>query len=320
MNEFIEFFTDPLRLTLLVAGLVVVLGILIAGRRSAKAEAKLYQGHSRREFNFSPPPDLLVDEEIIVLPPKKKAATADADEAVPEEAPQVREFTPESQVQAPASGDRIKVDANTWSEEPAEISMNTFEYQQQAAPAESRSQAPAPAGKQTPDAVEQKPAGQQESAVPAEPKPAPERFIVFYIVPGSKETFTGKELTQVANRLGLAYGKHGVFHFPADSAREGDSQFCLVNMTPEGNFDRESLPTLETRGVSLILRLSENTKDGLALFSNMLAIAQGMARQLGGRILDQTRVPLTPDIVTHLRGDIAKFHTQLNQRTPVTEV
>ena len=64
MEKIIEFFTDPLRLTLLVAGLAVLLGIIIFGRRSQRMDAKLYHGHSHREHNFNHQhPDLLVDEE-----------------------------------------------------------------------------------------------------------------------------------------------------------------------------------------------------------------------------------------------------------------
>lgn len=305
MNDIIEFFTDPLRLTLLVAGIVVVLGILIFGRRSQKMDAKLYHGHSNREFEFNnPPPDLLVDEEVIVLPPRsqKKATT--------EEEIKVESFSAVDEAPAEQSVINEKLEVRQVEGLEEGIPMATFEYPQQ--------------DKSTGEKVEESVVQEsvKEETKPQTKKAAPEteRFIVFHVIPSGKETFNGNAISQVASALGLAYGKHNVFHFPADNAREGNSQFCLVNMTAEGNFDKENLATLETRGVSLILRLTEDSIDGLTLFSNMLAIAQGMARRLGGEIQDQTRVPLTPDIVTSLRSDIAKFQTQLNQRTPVTEI
>jgi len=309
MNDVIEFFTDPLRLILLVAGVSVVLAIIIFGRRSQRMEAKLYHGHSNREFEFNnPPPDLLVDEEVIVLPPRgKKSEEAKKDEKVE---PKVESFSASEAVTEQKAESTIENNAETVQVESLEkdIPMATFEY---------------PQGE---EAVE-KVAVEQEASTPVEEpqvqqvKPETERFIVFHVVPGgSQEVFQGKSLHQVVTALGLAFGKHNVYHFPADAAREGNSQFCLVNMTAQGVFDKDALSAHETRGVSLILRLSEETPDGLTLFSNMLAIAQGLARRLGGEIQDQTRVPLTPEIVTSLRSDIAQFHTQLNQRTPVTEI
>lgn len=329
MNEITEFFTDPLRLTLLVAGVVVILGILIFGRRSAKRESQLYNHHSHRDFKFNnPPPDMLVDEEVIVLPPRKKEGAPEVSQDIQEEVPEVKPFspggaTPEAEV-APQA--RVAPEATGTDE----IDMQTYEYhhretEKPVSEEVVRTSTADKVAEQPRDSEIDKPVQESEVAAqaeqPAKPaKPSPERFIVFHIVPSTRETFSGKEIHQAVSSLGLAYGKHGVYHFPADHAREGDSQFCLVNMTPEGNFDRDTLPTMETRGVSLILRLTDETKDGLALFSNMLAIAQGLSRRIGGSILDQTRVPLSPDIVANLRSDIAKFHTQLNKRTPVTEM
>ena len=49
----------------------------------------------------------------------------------------------------------------------------------------------------------------------------------------------------------------------------------------------------------------------------MLAVAQALSKKLGGDIIDQTRVPLTADLVTSIRSDIAHFEEQLRQQSPV---
>ncbi|MDX1811774.1 MAG: cell division protein ZipA C-terminal FtsZ-binding domain-containing protein [Gammaproteobacteria bacterium] len=321
MDKLIEFFTDPLRLTLLVAGVVVVLGILIFGRRSRKMEARLYHGHSNRDFNFNnPPPDLLVDEEIIVLPPRKKESEVTTED----NAVAVEEFEASTEAvnaEAATANATPKVEIRPMENPAAEIEMETFEYKK--APAEEIVAEEAPAAPETAatESTTQTNGSPQEGATVVTAKtekPVQEQFIVFHILPLNKETFNGNDIHQVAGALGLAFGKHNVYHFPADNAREGNSQFCLVNMTSAGDFDKASMSQLETKGVSLILRLNEKTTEGLAMFSNMLAIAQGIARRLGGEILDQTRTPVTPDVVTSLRSDIAKFQTKLNQRTPAS--
>ncbi len=327
MNEIIEFFTDPLRLTLLVAAIVVVLGILIFGRRSNRPETRLYHRTSHRDFKFNnPPPDMLVDEEVIVLPPRRKAGASSATASESAEQASVADSgfkTFESTMETPAEPVRR---THQMGDQDEEISMSAFEYPQvddvvvpasQNETVQERAETPAAElGEELAESVEPGADVQHDAAN----EPALEKFIMFHIVPANSETFSGKDIHQVASSLGLGYGKHDVYHFPADNARAGNSQFCLVNMTPEGNFDRELMPALETRGVSLILRLSEETKDGLALFSNLVAITQGISRRLGGSILDQSRAPLTPDRITMIRSDIAKFHTMLNKRSAVTEV
>ena len=143
------------------------------------------------------------------------------------------------------------------------------------------------------------------------------RFVVLYVVATDERQFTGKEITESAQPLGLAFGKHNVFHYPANTAESGQSRYCLVNMTNEGSFPISELSTLKTNGVSLIMRLPMINADGLTVFSNMLGAAQVLARKLGGDILDQTRVPLTPEIVTSLRSDIAHFESEAKQQQPV---
>jgi len=294
-DDIIEFVMDPLRLTLIVAGIVVLLAILILGRRSSRQRDMIYGGSSRKEYSFnSMPDDMLVDEEVIVLPRRKKESDvlAEAETAAEPhfsanyDEPAIAEAEESSQVgldkQAPLPGDTIK--------EP------------QPAVSQQRQQEPK---------AEVKPNNQTQ---PKKPAPVSQQFVVLHVIAAEGRAFTGQSIFESTQTLGMALGKHNVFHYPADAAYVGDSAFCMVNMTPEGSFDIEHLDNIQTNGVSLILTLPTMYSDGLTVFSNMLAVAQALSKKLGGDIIDQSRMPLTAELVTNMRADIEKFESQFRQQ------
>lgn len=331
---------DPLRLTLIIAGVVVLLAIIVFGRKSNKHRDMIYPGTSAKEFSFGAPnDDMLVDEEVIVLPPRKKTAstsptpTAVSEKKIPETP--VQKKTPQSVETRPFGPSTQNEFSENVKPEPEE-SDNTFQTQTPdvvfSANASKHETNTYKSHKQNETVLpKQTSAIKNETVAATETKKAgipnvkktpkvQERFVVLHVVATDNKPFTGQAIIESTQTLGMAFGKHAVFHYPVSSAESGNSKFCLVNMTSEGNFDPAKLPTLETIGVSLIMRLPIQGSDGLTVFSNMLGVAQTLARKLGGDILDQTRVPLTADIVTSLRSDIAHFESEVNRQTAVPEL
>jgi len=151
-----------------------------------------------------------------------------------------------------------------------------------------------------------------------------EKFVVLHVIAAEGIPFNGLDILDATKTLGLAFGKHAIFHYPMSAAPAGDSKFCLVNMSSEGNFETNKISSLETNGISLIMRLPIRGADALTVFSNMLGVSQALARKLGGEILDQTRMPLTAEIVSMIRADIAHFEKMLklteSGKEPVAEV
>lgn len=347
---------DPLRLTLIIAGTVVLLAIIVFGRKSSKNRDMIYPSSGAKEFSFgSPSEDTLLDEEVIVLPPRKKPAVntasptpvsekkiPDAPEIVvnknkPEEpqpfGPAVQnEFAEDVKPETPKIKPSVakKVADPLVTEKTTDAVKSPKAIKESVAVNRSKKIPPIKVEKETVKKADFKPAEkklaeekpEEKKAEPVVKKPvqSKERFVVLHVVAAEGNPFTGQSIVESTQTLGMAYGKHSVFHYPVSSAESGNSKFCMVNMTAQGNFDAAEIAALKTDGVSLIMRLPVQGADGLTVFSNMLGVAQALARKLGGDILDQTRVPLTADIVTSLRSDIAHFESEVNQQAAVPEV
>lgn len=300
-DDIIEFVMDPLRLTLIVAGVVVLLAILILGRRSSKQRDMLYGGSSRKEYSFnSMPDDMLVDEEVIVLPRRKKESDVLA-EAEEQSAPH---FSANFDDDVAQELDPSTTNLDKELPLPGDKTADSQPESQQS---------------QSPKAQPQAEQSQSEQAQPKKPTQVPQQFVVLHVIAAEGRAFTGQSIFESTQTLGMALGKHNVFHYPADAAYVGDSAFCMVNMTPEGSFDIENLEDIRTNGVSLILTLPTMYSDGLTVFSNMLAVAQALSKKLGGDIIDQTRMPLTAELVTNMRADIEKFESKFRQQSPALE-
>ena len=363
MNELIDFFMDPLRLTLIIAGVAVLLAIILFSRKSSKRREFTYNPPSSKEFSFGEQsssrfnddvaPEVLVDEEVIVIPPKQKESeiannTANGynirtqptrdDQARSEVARSDREkaksVKSESIIMDSSDTAVTKSAVNEFrafqsSSADEQMGSDVFEDDIIATPKQPSAQSSkfeTPAN--TPDSevretafesIPQKTAVEEPEPAPVEPTPVKERFIVLHVIAAEGKPFNGVDIVEATKTLGLAYGKHAIFHYPMSAAPAGDSKFCLVNMSPEGNFETNNITTLETNGVSFIMRLPIRGSDPSTVFSNMLGVTQSLARKLGGEILDQTRVPLTPEIISTIRADITQFEDSMRRSAPVRE-
>lgn len=345
-DNMIEFVTDPLRLTLIVAGIVVIFAILILGRRAKYREVS-YKGRTEKNYSFgTPPADTLVDEEVIVLPRRKKES-----ELLAEEAPQFSANYDEKMAKKDTfSAEKIKESRASVSRETNVATAKMREENQSktsriddainslyakppviiseksSEPEYTTKVVEAPVKNTIERALETAPEqlGEKISAfddVQEEPKlvkstsQVQQQFVVLHIIAEEGQTFVGKAIFDATQTLGMALGKHNVFHYPADAAYVGDSAFCLVNMTPEGTFDIENLAGSYTTGISLILTLPTAYSDGLTVFSNMVAVAHALVKKLGGGdIVDQTRLPLTAELLASMQADISKFESQLKEQ------
>lgn len=311
-DDIVEFVTDPLRLTLIIAGVVVVFAILILGRRSNKRREMLYKRYSEKNYSFgSPPADVLVDEEVIVLPRRKKESEVKAEKEPHFSAhhEDEKENLPKAEtVEAEAGVDKLSPSIVEKSNKPVILENSKVR--------KPRNQDATPSVEKAPDNADV-----QQRRSSKKPKKPAQQFVVLHIIAEVGQPYEGKLLYDVSQSLGMAMGKHNVFHYPADSAYVGDSAFCMVNMTPEGSFDVDHLAETQTNGVSLILTLPTAYSDGLTVFSNMLAVAHALVKKMGGGdIVDQTRMPLTAELVASMQSDIAKFESQLHAPSrPVLE-
>ena len=331
MNDMIDFFMDPLRLTLIIAGVVVLFAIVIFSRKSNRSRDFTYSSPSSKEFSFGSQSDdfqnvngaagvngpisdalakdVLVDEEVIVLPRKRTESEAQS-EAQSEMADSMVGASVGQQPQPQQH--KSTNNAYNIKTEPEKSTVNEFRaYQARSADDQMGSDI-------FDDEILPSSKHLTENDLPVDTevkkekkKPvynmAKETFVVLHVIAAEGKPFNGLDILDATKTLGLAFGKHAIFHYPMSAAPAGDSKFCLVNMSAEGNFKTNKISSLETNGISLIMRLPIRGADSLTVFSNMLGVTQALARKLGGEILDQTRMPLTAEIVESVRSDIAHF-------------
>lgn len=129
-----------------------------------------------------------------------------------------------------------------------------------------------------------------------------QKKILALYVRATRDDFLGPQLLQAFQGEGLAFGKYGVFHLPADS---GEPIFSIANMVEPGSFPEEEMDSFTTGGVTIFMVLPGPAGiDGLA---RMIACARKLANVLGGEVLDETGSTLTNQRATHMREEAIEF-------------
>ncbi len=124
---------------------------------------------------------------------------------------------------------------------------------------------------------------------PSQPStPVPNDLIMLHVI--AHATFRGKDLTQALRNRGLRYGEMGIFHRidPLTKAR----QFSVANIVEPGSFNLKNLGGFTSPGIVFFMQLPGPENPQTAL-EDMLRVAQKIADQLGGDVLDHARSPLT---------------------------
>jgi hypothetical protein len=116
---------------------------------------------------------------------------------------------------------------------------------------------------------------------------------------GSK--FAGDDIKRIAKRSHMQIGEMGMFHF-LDS-RTGYSHFTMANRFEPGSFDPTSLETFSTRGLTLFMSIPR-VSDPIAVFDEMIAVAQYSASELAGELRD-------PDGGSIAESGVAKIRQQV---------
>lgn len=274
----VDMLMDPFRLSLLVAGLVVIVGIYAWGRwRRSKAEQDVFLAADESSDVAQNNPD---DWDVIPLPRQAERDT-------PMEEVQLKEL-------AGFSGQPAKGGLTAEEEMAAAKLFGAEETAESAAP-------PAPA----------------VSARAPEPKPQPkpqsapeDTLLVITLIAQPGAFFSGPTLSDVFESLGLEYGQMKIFHRFA----QGDTEpvFSITNILEPGYFELSSLPDLQTPGLALFMPLP-GPLPGRQAFADFLTTAQRLASSLEGRLADQQRRALNEDAIAQMR-QIAERYDARAQR------
>jgi cell division protein ZipA len=134
-----------------------------------------------------------------------------------------------------------------------------------------------------------------------------EDIIAISVMAKSGRRFSGPDIRNALERVGMRYGDMGIFHH--SGVGESESQqlvFSAANVLEPGSFDFEALDTLYTPGLMLFIQLTGEVED-IAAFDLMLEAGEQVAEQLEGELRDETRSSLTPQSISHLRERIKEY-------------
>jgi len=127
----------------------------------------------------------------------------------------------------------------------------------------------------------------------------PEKFVVIYVICGT-EKFPGQQLLESLVSAELSFGEMNIFHRMGQGSY---TLFSLANAVEPGSFDLKTMADDEIPGVTLFMRVHE-LADPVAVFDDMISVAQHLASEMDGYIKDDHRSDMTQQTIAHIRQGI----------------
>jgi len=122
------------------------------------------------------------------------------------------------------------------------------------------------------------------------------------IVAAEGQSFAGQRIRAAAEAAGFKLEPDGLFHFRNERRQ---ALFTLDNHEP-APFLPERINRLTTSGVTLLLDVPR-VEDGPHALDRMLDVGRGLARALGGRLVDDNRVALNDAGIARIREQLARI-------------
>lgn len=127
------------------------------------------------------------------------------------------------------------------------------------------------------------------------------------------EPFTGEQVLAAMDQVEMHAGEHDIFHRFDNRAAKGKkpkSLFSLASLVEPGSFPLKKMKAFSTPGLTLFAQLP-GPRDGLLIYSDMLYVAERLARLLDARLKDENRSTLTKQTIEHTRERIAEHKRQI---------
>jgi cell division protein ZipA len=112
--------------------------------------------------------------------------------------------------------------------------------------------------------------------------------------------FDGPGIVRATGRCGLEPGEMDIFHRYQGAASGGEVLFSVANLVKPGTFPFGAMADFESPGLSLFAEIRGEPEDP-QLLDEMLEIAQCLARELKGMVLDDRRHRMSRDGENRLR-------------------
>lgn len=132
-------------------------------------------------------------------------------------------------------------------------------------------------------------------------------LLVLYITSPAHTLFNGLSISKVADEIGMVYGHMNIFHhFGPGKLHSGQPLFSLANMHEPGSFDLGRMADLKTKGIVAFM-YSPASIDASVVFELYLNTTQRMAELLGGDIRTSDNELLNTASINTLRDKAASF-------------
>jgi cell division protein ZipA len=134
-----------------------------------------------------------------------------------------------------------------------------------------------------------------------------ERLLVVMHLATRGQPIRGESLAGAMASLGLTIGDMSIYH-RRDPDR-GQVLFSVASLVEPGTFPAD-LAGFSTPGLSMFTQLP-GPRDGLEIFAEMLAVAQGLAERLDLEVRDERHNKLTRQMQDHVRESIVEHRRRV---------
>jgi cell division protein ZipA len=122
---------------------------------------------------------------------------------------------------------------------------------------------------------------EQETELPENNQDS-EDLLVLYITSPTHTLFNGLSISKAADEVGMVYGHMNIFHhFGPGKLHSGQPLFSIANMHEPGSFDLGRMADLKTKGIAAFM-YSPASIDASVVFELFLNTTQRIAELLGG--------------------------------------
>lgn len=139
--------------------------------------------------------------------------------------------------------------------------------------------------------------------------------IAFTIMANEGKAFVGRAVKAALDQNDLHFGEMQIYHkYAAGSSKK--TLFSVANILDPGTLLPDKFVSMTTPGLLIFARLPAPVS-GLALFDELLETARSINDQLGGILCDETRQPITDEMLETMRSRILDYQmsvqTESNQ-------
>lgn len=137
-------------------------------------------------------------------------------------------------------------------------------------------------------------------------RPQAEVVISLQALSRSEEGFSGKDLINIFNQCDLRFGEMDIFHRFEQEQGAGCIQFSIAQSHEPGVFDPDTMANSNFPGLTFFMSLPGASQPLLA-YKAMSEMAQFIAKNLDGDLLDETRSAFTAQTCEHQREQIIDY-------------